>query len=120
MQASREVKLICRVILRLSVYDIIETYRNQIIPKGSVWSHPTLGRSKNSMIPMSEVVVLTVIGLTVGGVFLVYLLIGDRREAKREAQEKARRTQLAEASQEYEGVWPPPPDHVSANKPADR
>lgn len=71
------------------------------------------------MIPASEIVVLTVIGLTIGGGFLAFLLIGDKREARREAHEKARLEQLAQASKEYEGVWPPPPDHLSVNKPPD-
>jgi hypothetical protein len=69
-------------------------------------------RSLAPVIPVSEIVVLTVVGLTFGGVFLVRLLIGDWKEAKRAAQEKARREQLAEASREREGVWPPPPNHL--------
>jgi hypothetical protein len=66
------------------------------------------------MIPASEIVVLTGVGLTIGGFFLIRLLIGDWQQAKREAREKARREQLAEASKEREGVWPPPPDHSGA------
>ena len=70
------------------------------------------------MIPASEIIVLTVIGLTVGGIFLALLLVGDKREARREAQEKARLEQLAQASKKYDNVWPPSPDHLSANKPS--
>lgn len=72
------------------------------------------------MIPASEIVVLTVIGLTVGGSFLVSLLISDKREARREAQEKARLEQLAQASKRSENVWPPSPDHLSVNKTSDK
>lgn len=57
-------------------------------------------------------ITLTLLGLTVGAVFLIVLLNGDRREARK----KARQEQMAEASREREGVWPPPPNRSSGAK----
>ncbi len=52
--------------------------------------------------------ILLVLGLSVGAVFLVVLLVGDRREARLEAQREALRGQIAAAHEPVEGVWPPP------------
>jgi Flp pilus assembly protein TadB len=49
-----------------------------------------------------------VLGLGIGAVFLVVLLIGDRKEARREAQKKAVQEQIAQAGQPAGGGWPPP------------
>ena len=57
--------------------------------------------------------ILLVLGLGIGAVFLVLLLIGDRKEAQRETQRKAVQEQIAQSSQPVEGAWPPPPS-VSA------
>ena len=54
-------------------------------------------------------VILLFLGLLIGAVFLVVLLIGDRREARLEAQRKLMQEQIAGASQPVEGAWPPPP-----------
>ncbi len=59
-------------------------------------------------------VILLVLGLGIGAVFLVVLLIGDRKEARLEAQRKAAQEQRVQASQPVEGAWPPPPS-VSAS-----
>ncbi len=53
--------------------------------------------------------ILLVLGLLIGAVFLAVLLIGDRKEARLEAQRKALQEQIASASQPVEGAWPPPP-----------
>ena len=53
--------------------------------------------------------ILLILGLLVGGVFLVVLLIGDKKEARLEAQRKALQEQIAQAGQPQEGAWPPPP-----------
>ena len=53
--------------------------------------------------------ILLVLGLLVGAGFLVVLLIGDRREARLEAQKRALREQVAAARRPVEGAWPPPP-----------
>ena len=53
--------------------------------------------------------ILLVLGLGIGAVFLIVLLIGDRKEARREAQRKAVQEQMAQSSQPVEGAWPPPP-----------
>lgn len=60
--------------------------------------------------------ILLVLGLGIGAVFLAVLLIGDRKEARREAQRKAVQEQIAQSSQPTEGAWPPPPS-VSALPP---
>ena len=57
--------------------------------------------------------ILLVLGLGIGAVFLAVLLIGDRKEARREAHKKAAPEQIAQSSQPTEGAWPPPPS-VSA------
>lgn len=61
--------------------------------------------------------ILLVLGLGIGAVFLTVLLIGDRKEAQREAQRKAVQEQIAQSSQPTEGAWPPPPV-VLASPPA--
>ncbi|MGI4788403.1 MAG: hypothetical protein ACRYFS_06080 [Janthinobacterium lividum] len=53
--------------------------------------------------------ILLILGLLIGAVFLTVLLIGDRKEARLEAQRKAMQSQRTEASQPQEGAWPPPP-----------
>lgn len=53
--------------------------------------------------------ILLALGLLIGGVFLAALLVGDKKEARLEAQQKALREQAAQASQPVEGAWPPPP-----------
>ncbi len=53
--------------------------------------------------------ILLVLGLLIGAGFLVVLLIGDRKEARLEAQRKALLEQVTSAGQPVEGVWPPPP-----------
>lgn len=53
--------------------------------------------------------VLLVLGLGIGAVFLAVLLIGDRKEARRDAQRRAVQEQMAQSSQPTEGAWPPPP-----------
>ncbi len=53
--------------------------------------------------------ILLVLGLGIGAVFLTVLLIGDRKEARLEAQREALNEQFAQARQPTEGVWPPPP-----------
>ena len=53
--------------------------------------------------------ILLVLGLGIGAVFLAVLLIGDRKEARREAHKKAVQEQIAQSSQPTEGAWPPPP-----------
>ena len=53
--------------------------------------------------------ILLVLGLLIGAVFLAVLLVGDRKEARREAQQKALQEQAAQAGQPVEGAWPPPP-----------
>jgi len=53
--------------------------------------------------------ILLVLGLLIGAGFLVVLLIGDRKEARLEAQKKAMQEQIAQAGQPVDGVWPPPP-----------
>ncbi len=57
--------------------------------------------------------ILFVLGLLIGAVFLAVLLVGDRREARLEAQREALREQMGAAGEPVEGVWPPPPS-VSA------
>lgn len=57
--------------------------------------------------------ILLGLGLGIGAVFLAVLLIGDRKEARLEAQRKAVQEQIAQSSQPTEGAWPPPPS-VSA------
>ncbi len=52
---------------------------------------------------------LLVLGLLIGASFLIVLLVGDKKEARLEAQKKAMREQIAQASQPLEGAWPPPP-----------
>ncbi len=54
--------------------------------------------------------ILLVLGLLIGAGFLTVLLIGDRKEARLEAQKKAMQEQIAQASQPVEGAWPPPPN----------
>ncbi len=62
------------------------------------------------MVPKSMIYfILLVLGLLIGAVFLVVLLIGDKKEARLEAQKKALREQAAQVSQPVEGAWPPPP-----------
>ncbi len=56
---------------------------------------------------------LLVLGLLIGAVFLVVLLIGDRKEARLEAQQKMLQEQRVQAGQPVDGAWPPPPS-VSA------
>lgn len=53
--------------------------------------------------------ILLGLGLLIGAVFLVVLLIGDKKEARLEAQQKALREEAAQANQAVEGAWPPPP-----------
>lgn len=53
--------------------------------------------------------ILLVLGLCIGAVFLVVLLIGDKREARREAEKKALQEQITAAGTPVEGTWPPPP-----------
>ncbi len=53
--------------------------------------------------------ILLVLGLLIGAVFLAVLLVGDRREARLEAQREALREQVGAAGEPVEGVWPPPP-----------
>ena len=53
--------------------------------------------------------ILLVLGLLIGAVFLVVLLISDKKEARLQAQQKAQRAQAAQAGQPVEGAWPPPP-----------
>ena len=50
--------------------------------------------------------ILLFLGLGIGAVFLVVLLIGDWKEARRAAHAKAVQEQ---ARQPVEGAWPPPP-----------
>lgn len=57
--------------------------------------------------------ILLILGLLIGAIFLTVLLIGDRKEARLEAQRKAMQVQMTEASQPVKGTWPPPPS-VSA------
>ena len=52
--------------------------------------------------------ILLVLGLLIGGVFLVFLLLGDKRESRLEAQKKAFQEQVTVASEPVEGSWPPP------------
>lgn len=52
---------------------------------------------------------LLILGLLIGASFLVVLLIGDRKEARLEAQRKALQEQVTSAGQPVEGAWPPPP-----------
>jgi hypothetical protein len=54
--------------------------------------------------------ILLGLGLLVGAVFLGVLLIGDKKEARLEAQKKALQEQVTQASQPVAGAWPPPPD----------
>jgi Flp pilus assembly protein protease CpaA len=53
--------------------------------------------------------ILLILGLLIGAVFLVVLLIGDKKEARLEAQKKAMQEQIAQAGQPVDGAWPPPP-----------
>ena len=53
-------------------------------------------------------VILLVLGLGIGAVFLGVLLIGDRKEARLEAQKKAAQEQIIRASQPVGKVqWRP-------------
>lgn len=52
--------------------------------------------------------VLLVLGLLIGAVFLAVLLVGDRREARLEAERETLREQVAAAREPVEGAWPPP------------
>ena len=52
--------------------------------------------------------ILLVLGLLIGAVFLVFLLLGDKRESRLESQEKAFQEQVTVASEPVEGSWPPP------------
>lgn len=61
--------------------------------------------------------ILLFLGLGIGAVFLTVLLLGDRKEARREAHAKAVQEQIAQSGQPAEGAWPPPPS-VSALPPA--
>ncbi len=54
--------------------------------------------------------ILMVLGLGIGAVFLIVLLIGDRKEVRRDAQRKAVQEQMAQSNQPVEGAWPPPPN----------
>jgi len=58
--------------------------------------------------------ILLALGLFVGAVFLIILLIGDKRESRLEAQKKAYQEHIASAYDPIEGAWPPPPT-VSAS-----
>jgi hypothetical protein len=53
--------------------------------------------------------ILLILGLLIGAVFLVVLLIGDKKEARLEAQKKAMQEQIAQAGQPVDGAWPPSP-----------
>ena len=52
--------------------------------------------------------ILLVVGLLIGAIFLVVLLIGDKKEARLVAQKIALQEQIKQASQQMEGAWPPP------------
>ena len=60
--------------------------------------------------------ILLFLGLGIGAVFLAVLLIGDRKEARRDAHAKAVQEQILQAGQPTDGAWPPPPN-VSALPP---
>ena len=53
--------------------------------------------------------ILLVVGLLVGAVFLVVVLIGDKREVRLEAQKRAYQERITAANTPIEGAWPPPP-----------
>ena len=52
---------------------------------------------------------LLILGILIGAVFLLVLLVGDKREANREAQRKALLEDMKQANKNAEHVWPPPP-----------
>ena len=60
--------------------------------------------------------ILLILGLLIGAVFLAVLLVGDRKEARLEAQKKALREQAAQSGQ-AEGAWPPPPSAPALTEP---
>ncbi len=53
--------------------------------------------------------ILLFLGLLIGAVFLVVLLIGDRKEARLEARKKAVQEQISRSREPVDGSWPPPP-----------
>ena len=57
--------------------------------------------------------ILLVLGLFGGAVFLVVLLIGDKRESRLAAQKQALQEQLLSAHEPVEGAWPPPPSQTA-------
>jgi hypothetical protein len=56
-----------------------------------------------------SIVILFFGGLIIGAVFLIILLIGDRRDAIAKAKEEAHRRMADGANAYTAGTWPPPP-----------